>query len=555
MTKTKFFCGKAVSVWIFFFLFAFLCAVAQGQSSSGTTVTLQSSIHTRASSSTWAHMKAVGSARQFHAGSSKVERTYDAQGRLTKILEPDQDGNLTIETEYTRNAQGTLTQIVQHGQKGDTPRIRTFTYDKLNRLISSSSPESGVTTYTYRQDGKIVTKTDARGIITSYTWDQKGNLVGKQYSNGDPSVVYVYDDKTGKLSASYLDTSSGPRAKRTYFYNDQGTLDHLIQQGKNNYHVSLTYDTSGHTNEIHYPDGRVVLLLRDDKGKLSSITDEDGTVYLSKAQFSASNALQSAQLGNNLTVETIFNRQGNLRNLRVLRWGDQFVLDKHFSYTKDGSIARLKDALNPASTLAYSYDNLLRVSGYAEPKRELKHGYNYDAFGNIDLKDDLPFAQTYDASNRIGADSGLTYDQAGEMTFDGSHQYQYDAEGRISQVDNGAIRYVYSAEGDRLQKRIGKAVTEEVRLGNDLLAERAANGTWTDYLYAAGRRIAAIRGTGVTYYVADPLGTTRTEFSASGEVIAQSDVSPFGQTIHSSAAQAIPFTNGEQYDPETGLNS
>jgi len=551
------FCRKAyaIPVWIVSLSFSFLCTAAQGQSASGTTSTSQRKNFTRVSSSTWTDMKEDGYARKLHAGSSKIERTYDAQGRITKILEPDQDGKLTIETDYTWNAQGKLMQIVQQGKKGDTPRIRTFTYDKLNHLTSYSSPENGTTTYTYLQNGKLATKTDARGIITNYTWDQKGNLVEKQYSNGDPSTVYVYDDKTGKLSASYLDGFSGPHAKRTYFYNDQGKLDHLIQQGKDNYDVSLAYDTFGHTSEIHYPDGRIVLFLRDDKGNLVSIADNNGTVYLSNAQYSTSNELQRAQLGNSLIVETGINRQGNLSKLRVLRWGSQRVLDKHFSYTRDGSILTLRDNINPANTLTFSYDNLLRVSGYSDPKGNLKHDYSYDAFGNINLKDDLPFQLTYDSSNRINSSSGLSYDQAGEMTFDGTHQYQYDAEGRISQVDNGAIQYVYSAEGDRLEKSVGKTITEEVRVGNDVIAERSADGSWTDYLYAAGRRIAAIRETGVRYYVADPLGTTRTELSASGEVISQSNVSPFGKVILSSTAQAISFTSGEQYDMETGLIS
>ena len=59
-----------------------------------------------------------------------------------------------------------------------------------------------------------------------------------------------------------------------------------------------------------------------------------------------------------------------------------------------------------------------------------------------------------------------------------------------------------------------------------------------------------------TYYVADPLGMTRMELSATGDILAQSDMTPFGQLINRhSDADEVPFTGGEQYDTESGLYS
>jgi RHS repeat-associated protein len=46
------------------------------------------------------------------------------------------------------------------------------------------------------------------------------------------------------------------------------------------------------------------------------------------------------------------------------------------------------------------------------------------------------------------------------------------------------------------------------------------------------------------------------ELSATGDILAQSDMTPFGQLINRhSDADEVPFTGGEQYDAESGLYS
>jgi len=169
---------------------------------------------------------------------------------------------------------------------------------------------------------------------------------------------------------------------------------------------------------------------------------------------------------------------------------------------------------------------------------------------------DISSPRSYDASNHIAATAGGAYDAAGDMTKDGKHRYEYDAERRISQVDGGAAEYLYSAEGDRIEKRVGDEATETIWVGNDPIAELKPDGSWVDYLYLDGRRVAAIGKSDATYYVADPLGMTRMELSATGDILAQSDMTPFGQLINRhSDADEVPFTGGEQYDTESGLYS
>ena len=59
-----------------------------------------------------------------------------------------------------------------------------------------------------------------------------------------------------------------------------------------------------------------------------------------------------------------------------------------------------------------------------------------------------------------------TYDAAGNMTNDCSHNYAYDAEGRVKTVDTTAAIYTYDADGNRATKDVtGSDSTEYIYFG------------------------------------------------------------------------------------------
>ncbi len=60
-------------------------------------------------------------------------------------------------------------------------------------------------------------------------------------------------------------------------------------------------------------------------------------------------------------------------------------------------------------------------------------------------------------TNRV---RGWTYDAAGNVTNDGSHTYQYDAENRSTKVDGGSTaQYGYGPQGERVWKTASGATT------------------------------------------------------------------------------------------------
>jgi RHS repeat-associated protein len=500
--------------------------------------------------SSWASGISSGHIREGRHGSRTQVLRYNAQHQLIAVLEADPNGEPKIETDYVWSNTGKLTQMIQHGLDGDTPRLREFMYDPQNRLLSASHPETGTIAYTYN-NALVASRTDARGITTAYTWDDSGRLIGEQYSNGDPSAVYVYDSTSGNLISSYLQTATGHVGERTYQYNGK-QLVRVTQNITAEHVLSFDYDASGHLTAITYPDGRVVRQTSDSGGHISSINDQDGAVYLSGLQYDAAGTLSNGYFGNNLTGTFTYN-SGELELLRI-EGSSKTILSKQYVYTSDGSISSISDTLAPQNGFSYSFDGLQRVAGYSRIDGTEEHSYSYDAFGNLSIDTASPC--TFNAANCITGDAAITYDASGDMTSDGRHTYRYDAEGRITQVDDGSVTYLYSAEGDRIQKQVGNNTTETIWVGNQLLAELRPDGNWIDYLYVNGKRMAAIGASGVTYYVSDPLGITRMALSSSGEILAQSEMTPFGQMINRhSDTDEVPFTGGEQYDTETGLYS
>ncbi|MBB5066701.1 hypothetical protein [Granulicella mallensis] len=253
----------------------------------------------------WAAMKSSGSAGLQRPGVASSRDSYDAQGRLVKVLEPDQDGQPKLETDYTYDDLGNIVTIMQRGKPGDTPRIRRFTYDQHSNLLSAISPEGGTITYKYDSHGYLVSTSDSRGITTNYTRDASGRLAGMQYSDGTPSVVYVYaNDSSNQLISSYLDAPEGHKAERDYHYNAGGNPDLITQKGKENYTIGLGYDAAGHINQITYPDGRVVRQVWNQTGTLSSLLAQDGSAYFTQPGYTSSGALQSVLLGNGVTVQS-----------------------------------------------------------------------------------------------------------------------------------------------------------------------------------------------------------------------------------------------------------
>ncbi|MGD0831029.1 MAG: RHS repeat domain-containing protein [Terracidiphilus sp.] len=139
----------------------------------------------------------------------------DGVGRLTTVIEPNGIAQTpAMVTNYIYDPLDNLLSVTQNGISGtDSPRVRTFNYDSLSRLLCSSNPESssapcplknngyvaGTIGYSYDGNSNLWSKTDARGIKTSYSYDALNRMISKTYSS---------DTSGTPVSCSQYDTSS-----------------------------------------------------------------------------------------------------------------------------------------------------------------------------------------------------------------------------------------------------------------------------------------------------------------------------------------------------------
>jgi YD repeat-containing protein len=171
-----------------------------------------------ASTLTWAYTGNITDS--YNETGRHWQRTADAFGNLTKVLEPNASNNPTIETDYQYDTLNDLTRVDQwggpNGSTGD--RVRTFTYDSLTRLHSATNAESGTTSYSYDNNGNTLSKTDARNITTSYTYDALNRMLTKTYSsnaNGTPSSCFQFDSSSvtngiGRLTNEWTQAGQCP---------------------------------------------------------------------------------------------------------------------------------------------------------------------------------------------------------------------------------------------------------------------------------------------------------------------------------------------------------
>jgi len=160
---------------------------------------------------------------------------------------------------------------------------------------------------------------------------------------------------------------------------------------------------------------------------------------------------------------------------------------------------------------------------------------------------------SFDLSNHIGS-TGYSYDNAGNLTADGTFTYIYDGENRLTQVSSsglGTATYTYNAGDRRVRKSYSSVTTNYVYEGDKILAEQEGS-TWHDYVYLGSRLIADVTSSSTTYHHSDRTSTRMTTDS-SANILSTQQTAPFGevQSDSSSSATKRKFTSYDR-DPESG---
>lgn len=449
------------------------------------------------------------------------QRTSDAFGRLTKVIEPN-----GVETDYSYN--GLTSTVSQKGVGSETARPdRVFTKDSLGRTISVNAPENGTTTYGYDGNGNLTLKVDPRGSDVHYDYDALNRLLNITYGwQPTPNRHFVYDQSTGwagaqtntigRLSGAYTDPGTYPvqdysRSDELFSYDAMGRTISIAaafpsEAGHAAHESRMTYDLAGNMTSLTYPDGRTVTQSFDGASNLQSVVFDNwngqhyGYNYVSSASYWPDGSPRTMTLGNGV-VET-FNKNNRLQPSEVSAHANGPALsgslfDKQYAYTSatqsanNGNIMQIVDSLSSPRTQSFGYDSLNRLASFSTQDSALTQNYTLDSFGNLTQAGTQQFEAGYTTGNRVS--DGFGYDGNGNVniiTAGGiTSYYSFDADDRFT-VFNGATYYTYSALGDRVRKDTDGSYTEYQYFNGKVISEKPANGDWIDYIYANGQKIA-----------------------------------------------------------------
>lgn len=383
---------------------------------------------------------------------------FDHLNRLISTIAPDQ-GNST--SRYDGPFQTSFT---------DPKSVATqFVHNGFGEVIQEISPDRGTSIFYYDNAGQMTASIDGRGQRIDYSYDILGRLTTKTpVGLGLETVNYVWDAPgiTGSVSVGRLSSVEDATGITRFAYDHRGNMVTKQQKiGTTNY-VSLryAYDLANRIVRITYPSGRQVRYGRDARGRVQNVATRAGTsipnwiTVASGMRYEAHGALRSAVFGNGLRLVINWGDDGRLRARRLYRGLDNLSLSHLvYHYDLDGNFTRIADAVEPAATANYRYDNadrLTRVTtASATPQRV---DYGYDANGNRlwtrrrMLPDDavLASADNYIYTNDTNRLARINYVASGTLT--GTRFYSYDARGNMLGENRGsgmAITAGYDGHG------------------------------------------------------------------------------------------------------------
>ncbi len=141
--------------------------------------------------------------------------------------------------------------------------LTTYSYDKINRLITQTDSENFTTTYTYDAVGNLLSLIDVDGT-SSFTYDDCNQLLNATHSDIDnDDETYSYDDNGNRTITGY----------------DTGVNNELLSDGVYNY----DYDDEGNLiSQTTIATGEVRLFEWDYLNRLVAVTDFDSSNNVSQ---------------------------------------------------------------------------------------------------------------------------------------------------------------------------------------------------------------------------------------------------------------------------------
>jgi len=338
-------------------------------------------------------------------GTASTSYAYDIQDHLASVTDPN--GNAT-----------------------------TYTTSDRDLVTSKNDIISGTTTYAFNEHGQLITEMDARPLTTQRSFDALNRLSQITYPDPTLSVTYTYDDPAVSYSLGRLTAVTRNGASVQYAYNVHGQL---VNDGP----LTYQYDLNGNRNFIRYPGPlSYTMTIYNVDDQPVQITVGTNTQYL-QGVIRGATYLPSGPL-----TRVSFINAMHQNVIEYLTYDNRYapleitagsLLDWRYSTDHMGNISAIADALNPANSRSYSYQDVqyfLSASNGPWGSETM----SYDKIGNrLSLNGT---AYTY-AQNSSGGNTPLlssagalayAYDAIGNARSVGGTIFNYDAARQLSQI-------------------------------------------------------------------------------------------------------------------------
>ncbi len=236
----------------------------------------------------------------------------------------------------------------------------------------------------------------------------------------------------------------------------------------------------------------------------------------------------------------------------IVAYVDDITLEKELGELEapqNGMIQEIRDQVNPSYSETYGYDNLYRLV-QAETS-VWTAAWSYDRYGNrlSQTTTGVSYSETLSISASTNRVNVWTYDAAGNVTNDGTHTYQYDAENRLIKIDGGSTaQYAYGPQGERVSK-IAAGVTTYFYWG---IGEKVG-GQWTKlYVSGLGGKLVETSDGTAWFFATNHLGTIAARMNVGGQLMETYRYLPYGEPY--AGTQTPHQYTGKERDAESGLD-
>jgi RHS repeat-associated protein len=517
-----------------------------------------------------------------------VAYEYDTAGRMTAM--------------YTYRGTAAISKYSDIAAlKPQMDRTQWF-YDQATGLLTNKLYADGKgPAYSYTALGQLSTRIWARPsgtgqqLLTLYKYDSFGGLTNTAYSDGTPSVAFIYDALgRQKVAQTFLSASGEIVSCTTNTYSD---FD-LVAEIQNGVRIDKQVDAFGRPKGLAIGQDYAVEYGFDEYGRFKSVQS---------AQFVATNLFTYSYIPGSHLISGYtatqpvssfeFQASKNYEPNRDLittvsnTFGSATI--SAFGYENDGFGRRTaRIDTTPTLTVNNAFGYNLKSEVTSATMGENAYNYDYDPIGNRIYAAFNADTNTYSANalnqyvvitNSVSSVPPClinpSYDADGNMLTNGVWSYSWDAENRLSAVysnDTLLVSNVYDHQSRRIAKIISRSGAEAQRRvfvwdGWNLVSEvRSQNSEVSTNYYTWGLDLSGtLQGAGgvggllavhrdsTSYFPCFDANGNATEYiDATGAIRAHYAFDAFGNTIIQSGDMACDFSHRfstTYYDPVTTL--